>query len=93
MVTHHTVNGCNLQVGDVLGSGTVSGPTGQEAGALIELTENGSRPVILDGGEQRAFIEDGDAIILRGFCERQGFARIGFGESRGEVLRPLGGPS
>jgi fumarylacetoacetase len=86
MVTNHTVNGCNLRSGDLLGSGTVSGPTAEEAGALMELAQNGAKPFRLNTGEERCFVEDGDAIILRGFCEREGFARIGFGESRGEVL-------
>jgi fumarylacetoacetase len=86
MITHHTINGCNLRAGDVLGSGTVSGPEVEEAGAMMELALNGSRPARLDTGESRGFVQDGDAVILRGFCEKPGFARIGFGESRGEVL-------
>ena len=86
MVTHHTINGCNLQAGDLLGSGTVSGPEVEEAGAMMELALNGTRPARLDTGESRSFIQDGDAVILRGYCEKSGFARIGFGESRGEVL-------
>ncbi|MGF6768382.1 fumarylacetoacetase [Paraburkholderia sp. GAS199] len=86
MVAHHTVNGCNLRAGDLLGSGTVSGPQRSEAGALMELARNASEPVTLSTGERRSYVEDGDAIILRGYCEKPGFARIGFGESRGEVL-------
>jgi fumarylacetoacetase len=86
MVTQHTVNGCNLQSGDLLGSGTVSGPTPEQAGAIIELTKGGKEPITLDNGEKRAFLHDGDAVILRGWCQRDGFARIGFGENRGEVL-------
>jgi fumarylacetoacetase len=86
MIAHHTVNGCNLRTGDLLGSGTISGPEVDEAGALMELAQNGTRPVHLNTGEERCFVEDGDSIILRGFCERMGFARIGFGESRSEVL-------
>jgi fumarylacetoacetase len=86
MVAHHTINGCNLRPGDVLGSGTVSGPTVAEAGAMMELAHNGTAPVSLPTDEDRSFVEDGDAIILRGFCEKPGFARIGFGDSRGEVL-------
>ena len=86
MVAHHTINGCNLQPGDVLGSGTISGPTGGEAGAMMELACNGTAPVSLATGEGRSFVEDGDAIILRGFCEKPGFARIGFGDCRGQVL-------
>ena len=87
MLAHHTINGCNLKVGDVIGSGTVSGPTVGEAGALIELALNGAAPVELATGEKRSFLEDGDTVTLRGYCEKPGFARIGFGECRGEVLR------
>ena len=86
MVTHHTIGGCNLQSGDLLGSGTISGPSAAEAGALIELTAAGNTPVALGNGEVRSFLEDGDAVIMKGWCERPGFARIGFGENRGEVL-------
>ena len=86
MVTHHTVNGCNLQPGDLLGSGTLSGPTLDQAGALLELTAGGKQPLALPGGEQRTFLEDGDAVTLRGWCEKPGTARIGFGECVGTVL-------
>jgi 2-keto-4-pentenoate hydratase/2-oxohepta-3-ene-1,7-dioic acid hydratase in catechol pathway len=71
---------------DVIGSGTISGPTVSEAGALIELALNGAAPVELATGEKRSFLEDGDTAALRGYCEKPGFARIGFGECRGEVL-------
>ncbi len=95
MVTQHTMGGCNLNPGDLLGSGTISGPTPAEAGAIIELTKGGKEPITLggSGGEQRAFLHDGDAVILRGWCEKDGFARIGFGENRGEVLPALGNPT
>jgi len=86
MLTHHTVNGCNLQPGDLLGSGTLSGPTLDQAGALIELTTGGKNPLQLPGGEQRVFLEDGDSVVLRGWCEKPGAARIGFGECWGTVL-------
>jgi len=86
MVTHHTVNGCSLRAGDLLGSGTESGPTAEEAGSLLELSAGGSRPIKLPNGEVRTFLEDNDAIILRGWCERAGTARIGFGDCRGVVL-------
>jgi fumarylacetoacetase len=86
MVAHHTIGGCNLQSGDLLGSGTISGPTAAEAGALIELTAAGKTPVALGNGETRDFLEDGDTVVMKGWCERPGFARIGFGENRGEVL-------
>jgi fumarylacetoacetase len=86
MVTHHTMGGCNLLTGDLLGSGTVSGPAPEEAGALIELTYAGSKPLTLPNGEQRAFLEDGDTIIFKGWCEKPGFAGIGFGQLRGTVV-------
>ena len=86
MVTHHTVNGCNLQPGDLLGTGTLSGPTLDQAGALIELTLGGKQPVQLPDGDTRTFLQDGDAVVLRGWCEKAGAARIGFGECWGTVL-------
>ena len=86
MLAHHTVNGCNLQPGDLLGSGTLSGPTLDQAGALIELTTGGKNPLQLPGGEQRTYLEDGDSVVLRGWCEKPGAARIGFGECWGTVL-------
>ncbi len=85
-VAHHTSGGCNLNPGDLLGSGTVSGPTRDARGCLLELTWRGSEPVQLPTGEKRAFLEDGDEVILRAACERDGFARIGFGECRGIVV-------
>ena len=90
MVAHHTVNGCNLQPGDLFGSGTLSGPTLDQAGALIELTQGGKNPVQLPNGEQRVYLEDGDAVVLRGWCEKPGAARIGFGECVGTVLPTRG---
>jgi fumarylacetoacetase len=86
MVAHHTVGGCNLRSGDLLGSGTISGPSPTQAGALIELTEAGRTPIRLGTGETRSFLEDGDVVVMTGWCERPGYARIGFGENRGEVL-------
>jgi fumarylacetoacetase len=86
MVAQHTVGGCNLHSGDLIGTGTISGPTPEEAGAIIEQTQGGRTPITLGEGEQRAFLHDGDAVILRGWCERPGAARIGFGECRGLVL-------
>ena len=79
MIAHHTVNGCNLQPGDLFGSGTLSGPTLDQAGALIELTVGGKQPITLPNGETRTFLEDGDAVMIRGWCEAPGAARIGFG--------------
>lgn len=86
MIAHHTSNGCNLHPGDLLASGTVSGPEKGERGCLLELTWRGAEPVELPGGEVRRFLEDGDEVILRGYCERDGYARIGFGECRGMVV-------
>jgi fumarylacetoacetase len=85
LVAHHTVNGCNLQPGDLLGTGTVSGPSLEEAGCLLELSEGGKRPVLV-GRETRTFLEDGDALELHAFCERDGAVRIGFGSALGSVL-------
>jgi fumarylacetoacetase len=85
LVVHHTVNGCNLQPGDLLGSGTLSGPDPEEAGSLMELTSGGKQPIALPNGEQRTFLEDGDALIMRGWCERDGAVRIGLGEVVGTV--------
>jgi fumarylacetoacetase len=86
MVAHHTSNGCNLRPGDLLGSGTLSGAAPQAAGSLMELTQGGKTPLTLPGGEKRTFLEDGDTVILRGRCERDGAVSIGFGEARGVVL-------
>lgn len=86
MVAHHTINGCNLQTGDLLGSGTQSGPTLDQAGALIELTANGKNPITLSNGETRAFLQDGDAVKMTAFCVAEGHARIGFGSVVGRVF-------
>lgn len=86
LVAHHTVNGCNLRAGDVLGTGTLSGPAPEQGGSLLELTQGGKLPLTLANGETRTFLQDGDSIILRGSCERAGARRIGFGECRGTVL-------
>jgi fumarylacetoacetase len=86
LVAHHTINGCNLRPGDLLGSGTQSGPTAAEAGSLVELTAGGSQPIRVGADEHRTFLEDGDTVIFRGWCERPGAVTIGFGELRGQVL-------
>lgn len=86
LVAHHTVNGCNLQPGDLLGSGTLSGPKPDEAGSLIELTQGGKQPITLPNGEKRTFLEDGDTLVIRGYCERAGAVRIGLGEVSGTVV-------
>ncbi len=94
LIAHHTSNGCNLDPGDLIGSGTVSGPTPDSRGCLLELTWGGSsqprKPVDLPTGEKRTFLEDGDEVIFKGWCEREGFRRIGFGECRGMVLPARG---
>jgi fumarylacetoacetase len=86
LIAHHTSNGCNLRPGDLLGSGTISGPEKHQRGCLLELTWRGAEPLRLPNGEERRFLEDGDEVILRGWCEREGFARIGLGECSGVVL-------
>ena len=86
MIAHHTINGCNLCAGDLIGSGTQSGPGAGEFGALIEITQGGKRPVTLPGGEERSFLADGDTVILRARAEREGFRSIGFGDCAGTVL-------
>ena len=89
LVAHHTSNGCNLQPGDLIASGTVSGPTPESRGCLLERTWRGTEPLQLPTGEARRFLEDGDEVVMRGWCERDGFRRIGFGECRG-VVAPAG---
>jgi fumarylacetoacetase len=83
-LAHHTVNGCNMRTGDLLASGTISGPAGSSYGSLLELTWRGTKPIQLPSGERR-FIQDGDTIIIRGWCQGDGY-RIGFGDVRGKVL-------
>lgn len=86
MVAHHSVNGCNLKPGDFFGSGTQSGPKHEEAGSLLELSKGGKQSIELANGETRTFLEDGDNVIMRGFCHKDGYARIGFGEVTSKVL-------
>ena len=86
MLTHHASNGCNLQTGDLIATGTVSGKEKSERGSMLELSWRGTEPIDLPSGEQRRFLEDGDEIIMKGFCEREGFRRIGLGECRGRIL-------
>lgn len=86
LVTHHTVNGCALRPGDLLGTGTLSGPLPEQAGSLLELSEGGKKPITLANGEQRIFLQDGDTIALKAWCEKPGFVRIGFGECLATVL-------
>ncbi len=84
-LAHHTISGCNLRVGDLLGSGTISGSREDSRGSLLELAWNGTRPLALGGGATRAFLEDGDEVIITGWCQGDGY-RVGFGEVRGEIL-------
>ncbi len=86
MLTHHTSNGCNLRSGDLLGSGTVSGTSKDSRGCLLELTWRGTEPIQLPTGEQRKFLQDGDEVIMKGYCARSACVPIGFGECRGLVL-------
>ncbi|MEO8007862.1 MAG: fumarylacetoacetase [Betaproteobacteria bacterium] len=86
LVAHHTVNGCNLQSGDLFGSGTISGPQPGQGGSMLELSQGGKRAIQLANGETRTWLEDGDSVTLRGFCQRDGLRRIGFGECTGTVL-------
>ena len=86
LIAHHTSNGCNLQTGDLLATGTISGPSEASAGCLLELTRNGAKPILLPTGELRTFLADGDEITLSGFCEVAGHPRIGLGESRATIL-------
>ncbi|MDQ3180506.1 MAG: fumarylacetoacetase [Acidobacteriota bacterium] len=86
MLTHHASNGCNLQTGDLMATGTISGKEKDERGCLLEMTWRGTEPIELPNGEMRRFLEDGDEVIMKGFCEREGFRRIGFGTCRGRIL-------
>jgi fumarylacetoacetase len=86
LIAHHTSNGCNLQIGDLLATGTISGPTEASAGCLLELTRNGAQPIALPTGESRTFLADGDEIILRGSCSLPGHPRIGLGKCRATIL-------
>jgi fumarylacetoacetase len=85
LVTHHTSNGCNLRSGDLLASGTVSGPEKSSRGCLLERTWRGTEPLELPSGEKRAFLEDGDEVVLRGYCANDSHRRIGFGTAAGRI--------
>ncbi len=88
-MTHHTVNGCALSPGDVMGTGTLSGPRPEQAGSLLELTQGGRQPVALPDGDTRTFLQDGDRITLRAFAQAPGGRRIGFGDCTATVLPAL----
>jgi fumarylacetoacetase len=86
LIAHHTVNGCDLRAGDLLGTGTQSGPTPAEAGSLVELTVGGSKPIKIAEHETRTFLEDGDIVTFRAWCEKPGAVHIGFGDLQGHIL-------
>ena len=86
MLTHHTSNGCNLRSGDLLASGTVSGAESGSQGSLLEITQRGSQPIKLPSDEIRSFLEDGDQVIMRAYCEQEGYVRVGFGDCWGEII-------
>jgi fumarylacetoacetate hydrolase (EC 3.7.1.2) len=88
-LAHHSVNGCNMRTGDLCGSGTISGSTEDSYGSLLEITWRGTKPITLPNGEVRKFIEDGDTIILSGYCQSQEGWRVGFGTCRGTILPAL----
>jgi fumarylacetoacetase len=84
-LTHHTVNGCNVRVGDMMASGTISGKDKNSYGSMLELSWGGKEKIALEGGEERTFIEDGDTITMRAYCEKEG-VRVGFGECVGKII-------
>jgi fumarylacetoacetase len=86
IVAHHSSNGCNLQPGDLIGTGTLSTDSEDGLGSLLEISRGGKQPIELASGETRSFLEDGDEIVLRAWCEGEGTARIGFGECVGRVV-------
>jgi fumarylacetoacetase len=90
MLAHHSSNGCNLQPGDLFGSGTMSAEDPSQGGSLLEQSRNGKEPITLANGERRTFLQDGDSIVLRGRCDREGFRAIGFGDCEGRVLPAVG---
>ena len=86
LITHHASNGCNLNAGDLMGTGTLSGPMEQEVGSLLELTRGGKEPIELGQGEKRSFLENGDTVIFKAYCKKDGQVRIGFGECRTTIV-------
>ena len=87
-LTHHTVTGCNMRTGDLCGTGTISGPTADSYGSMLELTWRGEKPIALPNGETRKFLQDGDTVTMKGYCQGEGF-RVGFGEVTGKILPAL----
>ncbi len=88
LTTHHTSNGCNLRPGDIFGTGTISGTSADSLGSLLEISAGGRQAIDLPSGETRRFLEDGDTVIMRAHCRREGYAPIGFGECRGTIVAP-----
>ena len=84
-LVHHASSGCAMNIGDLLGSGTISGPEKNQRGSLLEISWNGSEPIDLPGGAKRTFFEDGDSLVIRGWCQGDGY-RVGFGEVEGTIL-------
>jgi fumarylacetoacetase len=84
-LAHHTVGGCNMQVGDVCASGTISGPTEDSFGSMLELSWKGTKPLVLEDGVERKFLQDGDVVVMRAYCEKEGI-RVGFGSVETEIL-------
>ena len=89
LIAHHTVNGCNLKAGDLLGTGTLSGPEPGQEGSLLESTQGGKQCIHLPWGEERYFLEDYDRVVMRAFCQKEGFRPIGFGDCAATVLPAL----
>lgn len=86
MLTHHTITGCNMRVGDMCGTGTISAPDENGYGSMLELTWRGEKPIQLPNGEERKFLQDGDTVIMKGYCQGDGY-RVGFGEVTGKILK------
>jgi fumarylacetoacetase len=84
-LVHHASSGCAMNIGDLLGSGTISGPEKHQRGSLLEISWNGAEPIELPGGVKRTFLEDGDSLVMRGWCQGDGY-RVGFGEVEGTIL-------
>jgi len=89
MLAHHTINGCKLLPGDLLGSGTISGPNKGQEGSILEMSKNGTADVDIGGGQKRRWLQDGDEVVFRGWGDTQGGERVGFGDCRGQVLPAL----
>jgi fumarylacetoacetase len=87
-LAHHTINGCNVNSGDMMGSGTISGPTPDSYGSMLELTWRGQNPLKMNDGSERKFINDNDSVIMKGYCKKDGI-RIGFGECKSKLLPAL----